>query len=557
MFFNNVIRFLALFALLIFSAQVVHAQHYAITGVQTGISQSGARPARRNILDMQNDVPTWSLYIQALTAFQNMDENDQLSYFQIAGIHGRPYIPWNGVSGVPGSGWGGYCTHGSVLFLTWHRPYLALYEQLLASHVQAIAQAYNSTTYQAAANNFRIPYWDWASTPAMPDVVSQQYVQITTPSGVKTVANPLYQYKFHTFPLNPAYFPASDGPLAMDQFTIRGLIDDVNLALASGSLMARTYYTLTKDTTFDTFCTTATGGSSLEDVHNSIHGNIGGGNGHMSYLSYAAFDPSFWLHHANVDRIFALWQSIFPHQYLAPMMEGPGTFALPPGTLDTQSTPLEPFSSNGHGKYYTSASSWKTSTFGYTYPEIQDWNQTPTQLKQNVSAIINRMYHPQGTFSKRGAPYVAQTKEWSVALNVSKYDLQGERFIVRVFLGQAPKKPEDWPFSSGCVGSFSVFPPPHQGNGPYPTIIAYSEIALTKGLKENGVDPTNVEAVEKWLENNLKWGVQKFDLTVVPNEQVPSLQLVVQDENVTQPRHITELPTYGEPTLHPGVTQGK
>jgi tyrosinase len=59
MFFNNVIRFLTLFALLIFSAQVVHAQYYAITGVQTGISQSGARPARRNILDMQNDVPTW------------------------------------------------------------------------------------------------------------------------------------------------------------------------------------------------------------------------------------------------------------------------------------------------------------------------------------------------------------------------------------------------------------------------------------------------------------------------------------------------------------------
>jgi tyrosinase len=146
-----------------------------------------------------------------------------------------------------------------------------------------------------------------------------------------------------------------------------------------------------------------------------------------------------WLHHANVDRIFTLWQSIFPHQYLAPMTEGPGTFALPPGTLDTQSTPLEPFSSNGQGKFYNSASSWKTSTFGYTYPEIQDWNQTPAQLKQNVSAIINRMYHPQGTFSKRGAPHVAQTKEWSVALNVSKYDLQGERFIVRVFLGQAPK----------------------------------------------------------------------------------------------------------------------
>lgn len=51
--------------------------------------------------------------------------------------------------------------------------------------------------------------------------------------------------------------------------------------------------------------------------------------------------------------------------------------------------------------------------------------------------------------------------------------------------------------------------------------------------------------------------MRQFDLSVVPNEQVPSLQLVVQDEDVTLPRDITELPTYGKPTLHPGVTQGK
>jgi tyrosinase len=194
---------------------------------------------------------------------------------------------------------------------------------------------------------------------------------------------------------------------------------------------------------------------------------------------------------------------------LTPLPENSGTFSLAPGTVDTQWTPLEPFSSNGRGQFYTSASSWKTSTFGYTYPEIQDWNQTPEQLKQNVSAIINGMYSPHGTFPKRAAASVVQTKEWSVALNVSKFDLQGERFIVRVFLGHVPGKAEEWPFSRGCVGLFSVFPPPHQGNGPYPSIIAYSEIALTKGLKENGVDPTNVDAVEKWLENNLQWAIQK------------------------------------------------
>jgi tyrosinase len=34
--------------------------HYAITGVQTGVDKAtGARPLRRNILDLQTDVPTW------------------------------------------------------------------------------------------------------------------------------------------------------------------------------------------------------------------------------------------------------------------------------------------------------------------------------------------------------------------------------------------------------------------------------------------------------------------------------------------------------------------
>jgi tyrosinase len=34
--------------------------HYAITGIKTGIDQvTGSRPARRNILDLQQDVPSW------------------------------------------------------------------------------------------------------------------------------------------------------------------------------------------------------------------------------------------------------------------------------------------------------------------------------------------------------------------------------------------------------------------------------------------------------------------------------------------------------------------
>jgi hypothetical protein len=42
------------------------------------------------------------------------------------GIHGRPYKGWDNVNG-PNTDTG-YCTHDSVLFPSWHRPYLALFE---------------------------------------------------------------------------------------------------------------------------------------------------------------------------------------------------------------------------------------------------------------------------------------------------------------------------------------------------------------------------------------------------------------------------------------------
>lgn len=102
---------------------------YPLTGVHTGInSTAGARPARRNILDFQNDVPAWSLYIQALIEMQQLPEDDMLSWFQIAGIHGRPFYAWDGVKGDSTCPETGYCPHYIALFPTWHRAYIALFE---------------------------------------------------------------------------------------------------------------------------------------------------------------------------------------------------------------------------------------------------------------------------------------------------------------------------------------------------------------------------------------------------------------------------------------------
>ncbi|KAK8085550.1 hypothetical protein PG997_006821 [Apiospora hydei] len=65
---------------------------------------------------------------------------------------------------------------------------------------------------------------------------------------------------------------------------------------------------------------------SLESLHNLYHGLIGGnpkiqrganeeilvggGGGHMSKVSTAAFDPVFWMHHGQVERLASIWQAI-------------------------------------------------------------------------------------------------------------------------------------------------------------------------------------------------------------------------------------------------------
>jgi tyrosinase len=139
--------------LAILSISGLFADAFAITGVTGGVIANGPRPARRDIVEFQrNGGAGWDLYILSLQKMQAANQSDPLSYYQIAGelssqlwdyhdriiqdvyqwlgIHGRPFIPWDGASNAPpAQNWyTGYCTHSSVLFPTWHRPYLALYE---------------------------------------------------------------------------------------------------------------------------------------------------------------------------------------------------------------------------------------------------------------------------------------------------------------------------------------------------------------------------------------------------------------------------------------------
>ena len=102
--------------------------------------------------------------------------------------------------------------------------------------------------YQTAADNLRLPYWDWAEIQALPDVVTTPNISITTPSGSTTVKNPLYEYRFLNFPLNETLFPSDkDAKLSTYPVTVRvpdndGVSDNdaVDSTLASQPLRKNT-----------------------------------------------------------------------------------------------------------------------------------------------------------------------------------------------------------------------------------------------------------------------------------------------------------------------------
>jgi tyrosinase len=251
----------------------------------------------------------------------------------------------------------------------------------------------------------------------------------------------------------------------------------------------------------------------------------------MSFLDYSAFDPIFWLHHTNVDRLFAMWQAVNPTSQMTPALE-PGTYSIPRNNIDTAQTPLYPFTSTISGQLYTSASSLTTAKFNYAYPEIEDWNQSVDQLKTNVTAQINRLYDPNGIWqitpplrAKRTALKAgAVTKAWSVAVKVEKFDLDGEMFRIRLFLGDIPADPKAWGLCKTLVGTMTIMPEPFAGPKPFPNTTVHDEWTLTNSVIAAGIDPTNTQDVAEYLKKNLDWRVQKVRYPL-PDPLLPHLRL--------------------------------
>lgn len=112
----------------------------------------------------------------------------------------------------------------------------------------------------------------------------------------------------------------------------------------------------------------------------------------MSALEVSAFDPVFWLHHCNVDRLGAIWQAMNPNSYVT-AKASEGNFFTAQGATEDANSGLKPFWDASGTKFWTSTRVKETTTFGYAYPETQKWSYLSTQAYQAaVRNIVVKEY---------------------------------------------------------------------------------------------------------------------------------------------------------------------
>lgn len=156
---------------------------------------------------------------------------------------------------------------GRQRFLPWHRDFLRKLEQQL----QALdAQAF-------------VPYWQWTDDRTVPTWLATLLPTVPVP-GVRT-------------PIHVHRSLGRHGRLA-SPFEVESLVTNTNLS----------YTTFT---------------SALEGIHNDVHNWVGGT---MGNIMVSPADPVFWLHHAQIDRLWSIWQATNPGKN--------PTLAAPEDTLD-------------------------------------------------------------------------------------------------------------------------------------------------------------------------------------------------------------------------------
>jgi tyrosinase len=245
------------------------------------------------------------------------------------------------------------CQHGSWYFLPWHRAYLLSFEEIVGATVKALG----------GPDDWALPYWNYSSqSNASALNVPPAFLARTMPDGSD---NPLFVTARSGRSLNPDYVrldtQLSDGDfVGIDQGPHAGVGGPNTPFMDHGD----------------------TEGLIEAQPHDMVHGQLGGRGGLMAYTTMAALDPIFWLHHANIDRLWEVWRQRDPankNPTDAAWLNGPSRkrrFAIfGPDEKDRAANPKDVLS---------------TKDIGYTYDDTSDPLKGVTRRGRRLQDIQHR-----------------------------------------------------------------------------------------------------------------------------------------------------------------------
>jgi tyrosinase len=542
------------------------------------VNNGSALGYRKEIHALQADEDAWNMYLLGLSRFMDVDGRDPMSYYQLAAIHGQPYVAWDNNGPCDDCTPAGYCTHQSTLFPTWHRAYLALFEQALVGNAIAVAQQYDGADYDRymeAAQNLRIPFWDWAALPAdgenpFPQMFTDEQVFVNSPNGPMNISNPLTGYKFKRS--EEHQFIGGDQTERKPTFTVdnrRQLRSDLWTALSSNQVY-NAFSTEALDEDDGNFNPT-----SLEALHDNIHVLTGG---HMGIVPQAAYDPVFWLHHANVDRVFALYQAAYPDKWIVESAEVGQNMWYTSGTVKDGSSGLEPFHQTSQGDLWVSDDVRDTRKFNYVYDDLYN---------QGAALLINSLYgdngqdfeagsDDKGSLAKRTGDATnlgdyltnvadgvsrlveGKTTEYIASIKVDAMAMNGS-FTVYVFDGEFDETDaSEWYCEKNLIGSHGFFASPTamESNSKVRAGISITDVLFSRTLGGLLDDLTN-GGVTSYLKNKIEWRIVDSTGCIKEGKDVPGFHLDVISSEVEISKDPTCLPTWGKFDVLSEITEGK
>ncbi|CEF87237.1 hypothetical protein FGSG_04869 [Fusarium graminearum PH-1] len=373
----------------------------------------------------------WTLFVLALEKFKMKPVSEKLSYFQVAGIHGYPEGAWDNAPPPkqdlknPKKGdqpYGGYCNHNGLNFPTWHRPYMALFEQCVWDNMDDVINHWveehkldqdkaELALWNEAKDTWRMQYWDWARQQsynedfAYPQVLVQGPDEDGNPRAFGDMLKGKRDYNIEDDPVkhNPAPPRDKEDVAWIRQKAQAKTNKDFYLKWNPGTLAdsVNRMFSPKYNTTWGQFASTKwtyegygnsmNGFLSLEYIHNNVHNIVGGsdfatGVGHMSDVPVAAFDPIFWLHHTQIDRLLSIWQCLYPKLWWDQKEPTrPGEVNVPD---DTEDDYLYPFHDKDNGGPVTDVwiarkcRDW--TVFNYQYDDLMDLSQKALNAKGNL-----------------------------------------------------------------------------------------------------------------------------------------------------------------------------